>query len=273
MTLPVEHAALAGRRVARASLKPQNRRCLRELRQAKRRDGDTAACRRNEGQAQHVDYSSSCFLRLVPASAPRYLAPDALQGLAWETAGGAPSSSSCLGESGPARMLNAQRRNHERDTTRPAHRDAVSQTPERAAATALARRLPLATPSSIPCHDWQHPRPCAHASRSRAHSPESPRRGARPRFDQLRPLLENQLRNLLYIPTHPILPPRPTKGSNPLAACKTLASPAAAFVQIVGHTVSIISTRLLKATSLSSSTAPEAARSIFFELWRLYLVC
>ena len=102
MTLPVEHAALAGRRVARASLKPQNRRCLRELRQAKRRDGDTAACRRNEGQAQHVDYSSSCFLRLVPASAPRYLAPDALQGLAWETAGGAPSSSSCLGESGPA---------------------------------------------------------------------------------------------------------------------------------------------------------------------------
>ena len=123
-------------------------------------------------------------------------------------------------------MLNAQRRNHERDTTRPAHRDAVSQTPERAAATALARRLPLATPSSIPCHDWQHPRPCAHASRSRAHSPESPRRGARPRFDQLRPLLENQLRNLLYIPTHPILPPRPTKGSNPLAACKTLASPA-----------------------------------------------
>ncbi len=54
----------------------------------------------------------------------------------------------------------------ERNTTRPAHRDAVSQTPERAAATALARRLPLATPSRS--HNWQHSRPrvCAFDGRA-----------------------------------------------------------------------------------------------------------
>ena len=66
------------------------------MRQAKSTDGDTAACRRHEGQAQHVEYSSSSVGRLVPMSEPRYLAPDTLQGLAWETArscpAGAPSS-------------------------------------------------------------------------------------------------------------------------------------------------------------------------------------
>ena len=101
MTLPVEHAALPGRRVARASLKPRNCRCLLELRQAKSTYGDTAACRRHEGQAQHVDHSSSCVGRLVPVSEPRYLAPDTLQGLAGETArscGGAPEAHA---QSGP----------------------------------------------------------------------------------------------------------------------------------------------------------------------------
>ena len=82
----MKHAALPGRRVARASLKPRNCRCLLELRQAKSTDGDTAACRRHEGQAEHVDYSSSSVGRLVPMSEPRYLAPDTLQGLLGRTA-------------------------------------------------------------------------------------------------------------------------------------------------------------------------------------------
>ena len=63
-TFPVESAALPGRRVARASLAPRNCRCLIELRQAKSTDGDTGACRRNEGQAQHAELSSSCVGRL-----------------------------------------------------------------------------------------------------------------------------------------------------------------------------------------------------------------
>ena len=54
-----------------------------------------------------------------------------------------------------------------KNPTRPAHRDAVPPArPARAAATALARPLPLATPSRS--HNGQHPGPCAQASRSRA---------------------------------------------------------------------------------------------------------
>ena len=98
---------------------------------------------------------------------------------------------SCLAESGPARMLNAQRRNHERNTTRPAHRDAVPPArPARAAATALARRLPLATPSSaVPLLATS--KTAFYASSVAPSMHWSSRRGARPRFGQLRPLLEN----------------------------------------------------------------------------------
>ena len=54
-----------------------------------------------------------------------------------------------------------------KNPTRPAHRDAVPPArPARAAATALARPLPLATPSRS--HNWQHPRPrvCAFDGRA-----------------------------------------------------------------------------------------------------------
>ena len=68
--------------------------------------------------------------------------------------------------------------------TRPARRDAVPPAcPAWAAATALARPLPLATPPRQR-HYWQHPRPRFTLLRSRLVHWSS-RRGARPRFGQL----------------------------------------------------------------------------------------
>ena len=56
-----------------------------------------------------------------------------------------------------------------------------------------------------PCHDWQHPRPCAHASRSRAqftgvHHGAAP---VRVSVSSSPPLPEIRLRILLYMPISP----------------------------------------------------------------------
>ena len=95
--------------------------------------------------------------------------------------------------------------------------------PRALAATALARRLPLATPSRS--HNWQHPRPCAHASRSRArftgvHHGAAPVRASVGSV----PLLENNC-----APCYTFQQPQYTRSSaadqTRLAAFKTLAQP------------------------------------------------
>ena len=117
----------------------------------------------------------------------------------------------------------------ERNTTRPAHRDAVSQTPERAAATALARRLPLATPSSA-APLLATSKTAFYASSVAPSMHWSSRRGARPRFGQLRPLLENNC-----APCYTFQQPQYTRSSaadqTALAACKTLAQSLRAAAQ------------------------------------------
>ena len=207
MTLPVEHAALAGRRVARAPERRKTGAVCAWRAAGQRRDGDTAACRRNEGQAQHVDYSSSCVGRLVPASAPRVWR----QTLCKDLLGRQPAELhhelvSAQGESGPARMLNAQRGDDgkEQPGAHPAQSHARP-TSRRAAATACTCGCTTALGDALLRHvHWQHPRPC-YASRSRAHSPESPARGARPRFDQLRPSRKtNCAPCYTFQPHHPI---------------------------------------------------------------------
>ena len=228
-TFPVESAALPGRRVARASLAPRNCRCLIELRQAKSTDGDTAACRRYEGQAQHVDYSSSFVGRKYRCqfsiSSARHL-----QGLLGSQVmpAGAPSSRHTRSLVLPDSQLTYKKRTiRPKETTRRVRHTA---TPShlRVPRVRQRRRLQDGCPWRRPPrqrHYWQHPRPHFTLLRSRLQCTgvhdAAPVRASVSSVPSWKTIAH------LVIHFNNPNTPAPRPPIKPLAACKTLAQPGA----------------------------------------------
>ena len=225
-TFPVESAALPGRRVARASLAPRNCRCLLELRQAKSTDGDTAACRRYERQAQHVDYSSSFVGRKYRCqfsiSGARHL-----QGLLGDSQvmAGAPSSRHTRSLVLPDSQFTYKKRPiRPKETTRRVRHTATSS--HSVPRARRRRRLQDGCPWRRPLgatigniHDRVFVLSTVAPSCTGVHD------AARPRFGQLRPSWKTIAHLVIHFNNPNTPAPRPP--IKPLAACKTLAQPGA----------------------------------------------
>ena len=191
------------------------------MRQAKSTDGDTGACRRNEGQAQHAELSSSCVGRLyLPQSLDIWRqtpCKDLLGRQPGHMPAGAPSSRHTRSLVLPDSQFTYKKRPiRPKETTRRVRHTATSShsVPRARRRRRLQDRCPWRRPLGATIGNI-HDR--VFVLSTVAHSIHwSSRRGARPRFGQLRPLLENNC-----APCYTFQQPQYTRSS---AADQTAAS-------------------------------------------------